>query len=170
MGVDANAEMVEECRARGLRAHHADALAYLAGVPDDSLGGLTALQVVEHCEPDYLVRLLNTAFAKVRPGAVVVFETINAACWVAYFESYIRDITHVRPLHPETLKFLVVAAGFEGVDIHFRSPIAEAGRLQRVATDALPREVAGLAQTVNANVDRLNERLFTNLDYAIIGS
>ena len=168
-GVDANAEMVEECRTRGLRAYHADALAYLGSLPDDSLGGLTALQVVEHCEPDYLIRLLHAAFAKMRPGAAVVLETINAACWVAYFESYIRDITHVRPLHPETLKFLVVAAGFEGVDIHFRSPIADAGRLQRAQTAGLPLAVADLAQTVNANVDRLNERLFTFLDYAVIG-
>jgi O-antigen chain-terminating methyltransferase len=162
--------MIEECRARGLTAHHADALEHLSGLPDESLGGLTALQVVEHCEPDYLVRLLQTAFAKLRPGAPIVLETINAACWVAFFESYIRDITHVRPLHPDTLKFLVVAAGFEGVDIHFRSPIAEGGRLQRVQTAGLPQPVAELAQTVNANVDRLNERLFTFLDYAIIGA
>ena len=168
IGVDMNAEMIEECRARGLRAHHADALDYLTGVPDETLGGLTALQVVEHLEPAYLVQLLNTAFAKLRPGAAIVLETINAACWVAYFESYIRDITHVRPLHPETLKFLVVAAGFEGADIHFRSPIAEGGRLQRARTDNLPRDVADLVQTVNANVDRLNERLFTFLDYAVI--
>jgi len=169
-GVDANADMIEECRARGLTARHADALEHLSSLPDESLGGLTALQVVEHCEPDYLVRLLQTAFAKMRPGAPIVLETINAACWVAFFESYIRDITHVRPLHPETLKFLVVAAGFEGVDIHFRSPIAEGGRLQRVQTAGLPQPVAELAQTVNANVDRLNERLFTFLDYAIIGA
>jgi 2-polyprenyl-3-methyl-5-hydroxy-6-metoxy-1,4-benzoquinol methylase len=168
-GVDANAEMVDECRARGLRAQHADALAYLEGLSDDSLGGLTALQVVEHCQPDYLVQLLNTAFAKLRPGAVIVLETINAACWVAYFESFIRDITHVRPLHPDTLKFLAIAAGFEGVDVHFRSPIAEGGRLQRAPSAGLPPAVAALAQTVNANVDRLNERLFTFLDYAVIG-
>ncbi len=168
VGVDANAEMVDECRTRGLDAQHADALAYLAGLADDSLGGLTALQVVEHCEPDYLVRLLNTAFAKLRPGATIVLETINPACWVAFFESYIRDITHVRPLHPDTLKFLVVAAGFERADVHFRSPIAEGGRLQHAPTTGLPAGVAELAQAVNANVDRLNERLFTFLDYAII--
>jgi 2-polyprenyl-3-methyl-5-hydroxy-6-metoxy-1,4-benzoquinol methylase len=168
IGVDMNAAMVEECRARGLRAHHADALEFLTGVQDESLGGLTALQVVEHFEPAYLVGLLNTACAKLRPGAAIVLETINAACWVAYFESYIRDITHVRPLHPETLKFLVVAAGFDGADIHFRSPIAEGGRLQRDRTDNVPRDVADLVQTVNANVDRLNERLFTFLDYAVI--
>jgi SAM-dependent methyltransferase len=168
-GVDKNVEMVEVCVARGLRAQHADALDYLSNVPDESLGGLTALQVVEHLDPEYLVRLLQTAFVKLRPGATIVLETINAACWVAFFESYIRDITHVRPLHPDTLKFLVVATGFEQVDVHFRSPIPESGRLQHIGVEGLPVPLADIARTINANVDRLNERLFTCLDYAVIG-
>src|SRR5262249_32188024 len=82
LGIDANADMVDVCRARGLRAEHADALEYVSGLPDDSIGGLVGLQVVEHFEPAYLVRVLNTAFAKLRPGAPIVLETINAACWV----------------------------------------------------------------------------------------
>jgi O-antigen chain-terminating methyltransferase len=162
--------MVEACRARGLKASHADALGYLRGLPDASLGGITALQVVEHLQPDYLVRMLEVAFAKLQPGALIALETINPACWVAFFESYIRDITHVRPLHPDTLKFLVVAAGFERVDVHYRSPVSESGRLQRIDTEGLPAPLADLADTINGNVDRLNQRLFTYLDYAVIGT
>jgi SAM-dependent methyltransferase len=169
-GIEANAEMAGVCRARGLDVREGDALAHLDTLPDDSLGGVVALQVVEHLQPEYLVRLVETAHAKLRPGGRLVLETINAACWVAFFESYIRDITHVRPLHPETLKFLVVAAGFEGVDIHYRSPVAPAGRLQAVASDDLPPALAPLAAAFNANVERLNGRLFTYLDYAVIGS
>ena len=169
-GIDANAEMAEVCRARGLDVRHGDALAYLESLPDDSVGGLVALQVVEHLEPDYLVRLIETAHAKLRPGSLIVLETINAACWVAFFESYIRDITHVRPLHPDTLKFLVVAAGFERVDVHFRSPIAENGRLQAVAVAELAGPLADIARVMNGNVERLNARLFTHLDYAVIGA
>jgi len=169
-GIDANPEMAEVCRARGLDVRHGDALTYLVSLPDDSLGGLVALQVVEHLEPEYLVRLVETAHAKLRPGSLIVLETINAACWVAFFESYIRDITHVRPLHPDTLKFLVVAAGFERVDVHFRAPIAETGRLQQVATADLAGPSAEIARVINRNVERLNERLFTYLDYAVIGS
>ena len=60
-------------------------------------------QVIEHLDPRYLTRLLDAAFDKLRPGAPIVLETINPACWFAFFESYIRDITHVRPLHPDTL-------------------------------------------------------------------
>jgi 2-polyprenyl-3-methyl-5-hydroxy-6-metoxy-1,4-benzoquinol methylase len=169
VGVDTNAEMVDVCRSHGLRAEQGDALTYLSGLSDESSGGVAAFQVVEHLQPEYLVRVLETAHAKLRPGAPIVLETINAACWVAFFESYIRDITHVRPLHPETLKFLAIAAGFENVDVHFRSPIAEGGRLQRIDVSGLPRDVLHAAGTINANVDRLNDRLFTYLDYAIVG-
>jgi SAM-dependent methyltransferase len=168
-GIDANPEMARICRARGLDVRHGDALAYLTSLPDNALGGLMAAQVLEHLEPDYLVRLIEVAHAKLRPGALIVLETINAACWVAFFESYIRDITHVRPLHPDTLKFLVVAAGFERVDIHFRSPIAEDGRLQSLATPEVPGPLADVARIFNGNVERLNERLFTYHDYAVIG-
>jgi SAM-dependent methyltransferase len=169
-GVDANREMAEVCRAQGLDVRYGDALEHLLTLPDGSIGGLLAAQVVEHLQPDYLVRLIETAHAKLRPGALLVLETINVACWVAYFESYIRDITHVRPLHPDTLKFLVVAAGFERVDVHFRSPIAHEARLQSVATEKLPAPLLDIVRIVNANVDRLNERMFTCLDYAVIGS
>ena len=102
-----------------------------------------------------------------------MLETLNPACWVAFFESYIRDITHVRPLHPDTLKYLVVASGFHDVNVQFRAPIEEAGKLERLAApaggaaaDANP--VAELTRAFNANMDRLNERMFTYLDYAII--
>jgi hypothetical protein len=34
----------------------------------------------------------------------------------------------------------------------------------------LPAPLADLADTINGNVDRLNQRLFTYLDYAVIGT
>lgn len=164
-GIDLNAAMVEVCRERGLEAVSADALTYLASQPDGSLGGIFAAQVVEHLQPVYLTRLLETAFAKLRPGAPIVLETINPACWFAFFSSYIRDITHERPLHPDTLKYLLVATGFQQVEIRYRAPYPEHEKLQRIAA-GLP---ADAAETLNANVERLNQLLFTYLDYAAIG-
>ena len=81
----------------------------------ESLGGLFAAQVVEHLEPDYLMRFLDAAYHKLRPGSKIVLETINPACWFAFFSSYIRDITHVRPLHPDTLQYFLRASGFQKV-------------------------------------------------------
>src|SRR5262249_24068450 len=102
-GVDANHAMVELCRARGLSDEESDALTYLERQPDAGIGGLVAIQVVEHFEPAYLVRFLDAAYQKLRGGAPLVLETINPACWMAFFETFIRDPTHERPLHPETL-------------------------------------------------------------------
>jgi 2-polyprenyl-3-methyl-5-hydroxy-6-metoxy-1,4-benzoquinol methylase len=170
LGVDLNHEMVEECRARGLHAVEGDAVAFLESIPDGSLGGVFAAQVVEHLEPSHLLRFLELAFHKLKPGAGIVLETLNPACWVAFFESYIRDITHRWPLHPETLKYLVIASGFASAAIEWRSPVPQHDRLQpvRVPTgaDLLSSE---LAEVFNANVEKLNARLFTHMDYAIVG-
>ncbi|MDO8677488.1 MAG: class I SAM-dependent methyltransferase [Acidobacteriota bacterium] len=173
-GLDLNPEMVEACLARGLDVSTGDALTVLHGLPDESLGGLIAVQVIEHLEPAYLSDFLQTAYYKLRPGSRIVLETINPACWVAFFESYIRDLTHVRPIHPETLQYMLHASGFSAVDLVYRSPIAEEARLQRVTPrpehfgDASADPVTELVSAFNRNMDRLNSRLFTFQDYAAV--
>jgi SAM-dependent methyltransferase len=173
-GIDANHEMAEVCRARGLDVTEADAVGYLSTLPDASLGGIFAAQVVEHLQPGYLLRFLELAYHKMRPGGRLVLETLNPACWVAFFDSYIRDITHVWPLHPDTLKYLVLASGFSRADVEYRSPVPPRDRLQTVAVPPGDRSVdialADMAEAFNANVDKLNARMFTHLDYAVIGA
>jgi SAM-dependent methyltransferase len=167
-GLDLNHEMVEQCRSRGLDVAEGDVLGYLESLPDASLGGLVAIQVVEHLEPGYLMRTLEAAFHKLRPGSRIVLETINPACWFAFFSSYIRDLTHVQPLHPDTLTYLLTASGFQSARAEFTSPYPAAEKLQHVA----PPDDDGLgdlADTLNANVDRLNAMLFTHMDYAAVG-
>jgi SAM-dependent methyltransferase len=165
-GVDINRAMVDMCREQGLAVEEADALAYLQAQPDESLGGLFAAQVVEHLEPRYLTALLDAAFGKLCPGAPIVLETINPTCWFAFFESYLRDITHVRPLHPDTLRYLLIASGFQHVELRYRSPYPEEDKLQPIAPHA---SLGDTVDTLNANVERINRLLFTWLDYAAIG-
>jgi SAM-dependent methyltransferase/exonuclease VII small subunit len=165
-GIDLNDAMVAVCREKGFDATKADALSYLRGVPPGSLGGLFAAQVVEHLEPAYLTRLLEAAFEALRPGAPIILETINPACWFAFFESYIRDITHVRPLHPDTLKFLLIASGFQQIEIRYRAPYPEHEKLQPLSASAA---LGDSVDTLNANVEKINRLLFTYLDYAAVG-
>jgi len=148
-----------------------DAVSYLSRQGDGTVGGLVAIQVVEHFEPAYLLRFLESAHRALKPGAAIVLETINPACWMAFFETYIRDLTHQRPLHPDTLRYLVQASGFTGVDVQFRAPVTAGDRLDRVAADpAIDAEpaLARVASTVNAHADKLNARLFSSMDYAVI--
>jgi SAM-dependent methyltransferase len=169
-GLDINHEMVEACRASGLDAREGDAMAYLESIPDGSLGGLIAVQVVEHFQPPYLVRFLDTAYHKLRPGSKIVLETLNPSCWFAFFEAYIRDITHAWPLHPETLKFLVVASGFQRVDLRLLSPYPSDAKLQhaRVPADAATLPIVNLMSAFNENVDKVNAVMFSYLDYVVV--
>jgi SAM-dependent methyltransferase len=177
LGVDANSEMVAVARERGLSVVHQDALEYLTAAADESIGGAIAVQVIEHFEPPYLVRLLETAWRKMQPGAPILLETINPACWLAFFSSYLRDFTHVRPVHPETLQYLLRAAGFERVELRYSAPVPQPMKLKTVdlpaavlsSSDTLAAAIAAVGHTVNANVMLLNNLMFTHMDYAGIG-
>lgn len=171
-GLDSNHEMVEVCRERGLEVSRGDALDYLESLPDAALGGLIAIQVVEHFPPPYLVRMLDVAYHKLRPGSRLVLETLNPASWIAFFDAYIRDITHAWPLHPDTLKYLVVASGYQRVDVRFLSPVPVDAQLQPIhvpSADAVPLAIANLVQPFNDNTAKLNGLLFGPTDYAIVG-
>jgi SAM-dependent methyltransferase len=171
-GVDLNHAMVERCRAAGLDVTESDAVTYLDAQPDESLGGMVAIQVVEHLQAAQLLRLLELSHRKLRPGSRVVLETINPACWYAFFSSFIRDITHVHPIHPDTLRYLLVASGYQRVEIQYREPFPDWNKLQVVRTDvlgAISPALGDMGEAFNENVQKLNALLFTYLDYAAIG-
>jgi hypothetical protein len=74
----------------------------------------------------------------------------------------------VWPLHPDTLRYLVLASGFSSARIEYRSPVAPEDRLQ-TAAPASGQAENDLVEAFNANVEKLNARMFTYLDYAIAG-
>ena len=63
----------------------------------------------------------------------------------------------------------MLASGFSAARIEYRSPVAPQDRLQTIAGDP-GSDAADLTEAFNANVEKLNARLFTFLDYAIVGS
>jgi SAM-dependent methyltransferase len=175
-GVDVNGAMVAAAREHGLDAAEADARTYLQSLADASLGGVFSSQVIEHLAPSYLIELLPLVRRKLRPGAPLVLETVNPACWLAFFSSYLRDFTHVWPVHPETLKYLLEASGFERVEIRYSERAPDAVRMRVVDPASLgttdPSATAAvrtLAEAYNANASVLNSLLFTYMDYAAIG-
>src|SRR6266536_251698 len=144
-GIDADADMVAYARGEGLQVEQADALGYLEGQADGSLGGIFAAQVVEHLPPGVLFHLLELTARKLRPGGLFVAETINPLSPLA-LRSYFADLTHAQPLVPETLALLVKQAGFREGETRFLNA---------------PRH----ADDVD---ERIREILFAPLDYAIL--
>jgi SAM-dependent methyltransferase len=177
-GIDSNHAMAAHCQEHGLDAREGDALDYLRSLPADALGGLFAAQVVEHLQPDDLLALLREAFRVLRQRSPIVLETINVRSWSAFFSSYVRDITHVRPIHPDTLRFFVQAAGFLDAEIRFSAPLPEEERLRRSprevrdvdlrTTGPEGRAILRLADAFDANADHLNRQLYGPHDYAVV--
>ena len=169
-GLDANREMVAVCRNRGLDVAEGDAVGYLLSLPDASLGGIIATQVVEHFTSDYLLRFLEVAYHKLRPGSTIILETLNVDSWSAFFGPYLRDITHERPIPPATLRSLLEASGFQRLEVQYSSPADDDAKLKPVElTSTASDDVTALVHTFNLNVDKINTLLFTFLDYAVIG-
>ncbi|MBI2219692.1 MAG: hypothetical protein HYU53_00595 [Acidobacteria bacterium] len=64
----------------------------------------------------------------------------------------------------------MVASGFGEVEVRFRTPVPEGDRLQQVTPNAtVPGELRPLIDAFNLNMERLNDRLFTHLEYAVVG-
>jgi len=164
-GVETNANVVRECRQKGLDVVSADLLEFLRGQETGGLGGVFAAQVAEHLPPPVLSALLAEAHRVLREGGLLVLETVNPASALAFLDVFIRDLTHERPLHPETLRFLAAAAGFSEIRIEMRSPVPADVRLHTVPSSGLPPPVL---KALNENVERLNALLFAPIDYALL--
>jgi SAM-dependent methyltransferase len=121
-GVDSNAAMISEAAAAGLDVRCEDALVHLAKVEESSLQGISAFHFVEHIPLGVLVKMLDDALLALRPGGILLFETPNPTNLMVGSASFYLDPTHVRPIHPEFLRFLVESRGFVDVQIHYVHP------------------------------------------------
>jgi SAM-dependent methyltransferase len=165
-GVDLDLDMVLLCQEKELDVIREDAFAYLESLPDASLGGLFAAQVVEHLEPSRIIELVNLCHRKLRSGGVLILETPNPVCLMVFATTFYMDFSHIRPVHPEAMRFLFESVGFEEVQARFSAPVEPSMRIPPLSDG-----VAG-AHTVaefNRGIERLNELLYGCQDYAVIG-
>jgi SAM-dependent methyltransferase len=111
-GIDIDPAMVERCRKKGLEGLHvADAAGYLAATEAGSLGAVFAAQVIEHLSYAELLAVLRGALAALRPGGILVVETVNPHAPQA-MKSFWLDPTHRNPLFPEAVIALCRLTGF----------------------------------------------------------
>jgi SAM-dependent methyltransferase len=153
VGVEINQEWVDRARDAGFEVQLGNGLDVLAGWDDESLGGIFLGQVVEHLSQQELLDLVAEAARTIRPGGFFIAETVNPQSLYVYAHSFYLDPTHVRPVHPSYLFFLLQEAGFDEITIDWRSPVP--------ADDVL--------QADDADAERINRILFATQDYAVIG-
>jgi 2-polyprenyl-3-methyl-5-hydroxy-6-metoxy-1,4-benzoquinol methylase len=167
-GVDMDEDMVNYCASKGLKVKRTDAVSFLEKQVDGSLDGIFLDQVVEHLESAYLVKMLELCYKKLNNGCNIVIETVNPLSLTSLANFYV-DMTHKRPMHPETLKFLLGYMAFREIETRFSSPLPEKMRLKKVGVDARDGKNSILAETLNQNNEMLNQVLFGAQDYMVTG-
>ena len=119
-GVDIDPSMVERARGHGLTVDLTDAETALRARPAGSLGAVTSFQVVEHISPEQMRHLFEASFDALAPGGLLIAETVNPHSPAA-LKTFWLDLTHIRPLFPESLLFLARECGFASARIFFPS-------------------------------------------------
>ena len=168
-GVDINEDMVLFCKKNDLDVTEIDALAYLDSLKDKSLDGIFSGQVVEHLQPNELINLLKLCYDKMIYGSYFVAETINPTCLGTFSTNFYMDFSHVKPVHPETFKFLLESIGFRDIQFKFLSPFPDGAKLKNVDLENVPEESKKEFEILNQNINKLNDFIFGFRDYAIIG-
>ncbi len=161
-GIDVNEDMVYVCKERRLDVEQTDALVYLEGQPDNSLGGVIACQVIEHLQLTDMIEMIKLCYQKLQKGGRAVFETVNPLSLLVSATNFYLDLSHTRQIHPVALQFLTEAIGFINTEVRFLSPFPDELRLQLLADSDSD------VRTLNRNLARLNEILFGYQDYAVI--
>lgn len=164
VGVDLNESTVGLCRKKGLTVERDDLFHYLEQQPDDSLDGVTAIQVIEHLTPVQLARLTQLCYRKLKFGGHVIFETQNPAVVSTMTTNFFIDPTHLRPVHPIWARYVLEDAGFSEVAL-------DTPQYAWVTDGSIPPlEISGAdTQAFNQRIAYLNNLLYGSTDYAVIG-
>lgn len=168
-GIDASAEMVARCREKGLTAEEADLFEHLEAVDEGSLGAIVSYHVIEHLPATAVEKLVRLAWRALAPGGVLILETPSPLSLVMASRNFWIDPTHVRPVHPASLEITFRGAGFEPVhrlDLH---PFPDSERLPEIDLKPLPEAQRELADQVNRLRDILDDLLFGQRDFALVG-
>lgn len=160
-GIDIYEPYVDYCRMNGLEAVCGDGTKYLSDA--DGIDGIFVGQVVEHLEPESIIRLCNTAYEKLPSGGCIVIETPNPTSLAIYTNAFYIDPSHVKPVHPLTMKYFLEKAGFRNIEIIY----TENSRPQDTIP---PLAVAGSdnIEEFNLAMKKVSDVLFGSQDYAII--
>ncbi|MGH9443373.1 MAG: class I SAM-dependent methyltransferase [Thermoanaerobaculia bacterium] len=151
-GVDSNRIAVEMARARGVEAMSGDAFEHLRGIAG-TLGGISALQLVEHLAPESVYEFLELCRRALSPGGRLLLETINPDSLYA-LRAFRLDPTHRWPVPASTLDLMAREVGFSEREIRWLSPVP-------------PEETL---EEKSENDRKVNRWLFGPQDYALLAA
>ena len=122
-GVEINTLEYELLKKEGFEVYNKDAVSFLKNTQEKFIG-ISALQVIEHLDIDYLKQFIKLSFEQIEKNGLIILETINPYNSLA-FGGFYMDETHKKPLPPYMIAFILQYYGFKDVKILFQNPLPE---------------------------------------------
>lgn len=161
-GVELSRDFVQICEDKCLDVIYSDAIEYLDTLEDKSLGGVIISHVVEHLDIPYISHMLELLYEKMQKSSYIILETPNPRTIAIFRNSFYMDPTHIKPIHPELLKFMVSSAGFREAQEKTYPYSKENFRIPAL----LGENISNLGE-FNQSLNVLNDVLFGFQDYTI---
>lgn len=117
-GIDSEPQRIQRARARGLTAALAASPVDLSEVDSASIAVLSILRQIETLSLDALPALLSESFRVLRPGGLLIIETLNPQDNPQACASYWRNPRHRQLVPASLLHLLAGRAGFHGRTLH----------------------------------------------------
>lgn len=153
LGIDTNASMIKECKENNINnVICQDAFECLAKVDDNTFDLITAFHIIEHIEFESLLKLLFELKRVLKNDGQLVLETPNPKNLLVASLTFYNDPTHLNPIPPEVMKFMVEYVGFNDSKIVELNPFDESFKINEHSQAA----------------NMLNNLLFQEQDYLII--
>ncbi|WP_414542997.1 methyltransferase domain-containing protein [Nostoc sp. CCY0012] len=127
IGVDINNLEISLLAKKNFSVFCSDILQYLNS-HEQQYSGVSSFQVIEHLDFNYLNEFLSAVFQKLVSNGVILLETINPHSLYALSNFY-QDPTHIKPIPPEMLVFLLEWHGFKKIKVVYSSLLPEQVRI-----------------------------------------
>jgi SAM-dependent methyltransferase len=118
LGVDLDEGMIAHCRSKGHDVALVDALEWLRQQGEQTIDVIFSAQVIEHIPYTGLLEFIRESRRVLRPGGRWIAETVNPHS-VAAWKTFWTDLSHERPIFPESLLMLCMGAGFDRASCFF---------------------------------------------------
>ena len=142
IGIELDLKMVNVSRNLGLNIQHGDALSFLDTFTEDSFSIVSAFHVIEHMNHENIRELLLKSKKILKPNGLLILETPSIDNILVSTKSFHIDPTHINPIHPDLLAFMIKRIGFNELKYYF----INGGPLQKTEHDKLTRVLNGVAQ------------------------
>jgi len=147
-GIDLNRVMVSISQNRGYDVSQSDVIEYLKSLKPETLSTITGFHIIEHLSFSVLMNLFEESYRVLKKGGLVIFETPNPENILVGAHYFYTDPTHINPLVPATVEFLITQSGFKQVEI------------KRLHRNYEYKQIDNLF---------IQDRVSTEMDYSVIG-